>query len=263
MSSDTLPLRHFSDKRGYGTIALCGGFLGLVFGIHLFWLCVSATNTYEMRWCLYAISMSAFHFGEFALTAAHQPHEVTADSFLLNHSRAYGIAAVASWIEFWAEVYLTPGLKRGIITLFIGTTCVVCGQILRSLAMGTAATNFTHLVATHRRHGHELVTHGVYSIFRHPAYVGWFVWSVGTQVLLANPVCACAYTVASWRFFAARIPFEEEALIDFFGDEYATFARKTIGIFGIPSPAQEISLANAAARQKEAEEALSAAAGTR
>lgn len=30
---------------------------------------------------------------------------------------------------------------------------------------------------------HQLVTHGVYSIVRHPSYVGWFWWSVGTQVI--------------------------------------------------------------------------------
>lgn len=34
--------------------------------------------------------------------------------------------------------------------------------------------------------GHVLVTHGVYSIFRHPSYVGWFYWSIGTQVSSGN-----------------------------------------------------------------------------
>jgi len=31
---------------------------------------------------------------------------------------------------------------------------------------------------------------------RHPAYCGWLIWSVGTQVLLVNPVCILAFTAA-------------------------------------------------------------------
>jgi protein-S-isoprenylcysteine O-methyltransferase Ste14 len=29
---------------------------------------------------------------------------------------------------------------------------------------------------------HQLITSGVFSLMRHPSYVGWFYWSVGTQV---------------------------------------------------------------------------------
>ena len=242
------PPRHFSDKRGYGVIALCGGFLGCVFGAHVFWLAVCASRAWEVRWCLYALSMSAFHFGEFLLTALYQPADVTADSFLLNHSRAYGIAAVVSFIEFWSELFFIPFLKRSTVPLFFGLAAVVGGQTLRSIAMGTAASNFTHIVQTHKRKNHQLVTHGVYAHFRHPAYVGWFCWSVGTQILLANPLCTLAYGIASWRFFAARIPHEEDALIDFFGRDYALLARKTFGFPFIPSPALDISLDDAEQR---------------
>ena len=28
---------------------------------------------------------------------------------------------------------------------------------------------------------------------RHPGYLGWFVWAVAGQLLLANPVCAVAF----------------------------------------------------------------------
>jgi hypothetical protein len=30
---------------------------------------------------------------------------------------------------------------------------------------------------------------------RHPGYVGWFIWSVATQILLLNPVCVCVFAV--------------------------------------------------------------------
>lgn len=48
--------------------------------------------------------------------------------------------------------------------------------------MITAGTSFTHLISYDKRRDHRLVTRGVYSLFRHPSYVGWFWWSVGTQV---------------------------------------------------------------------------------
>ncbi len=66
-----------------------------------------------------------------------------------------------------------------------GLVVVLSGEILRKLAMITAGTNFNHYVQQVKHDGHQLVTHGVYAISRHPSYVGWFYWSVGTQVGLS------------------------------------------------------------------------------
>lgn len=71
----------------------------------------------------------------------------------------------------------------------------------------------------------------VYSYLRHPSYFGWFYWSVGTQLILCNPLCIIAYAIVSWKFFDGRIPFEENTLVKFYGNEYREYARKTpIGI---------------------------------
>jgi protein-S-isoprenylcysteine O-methyltransferase len=59
---------------------------------------------------------------------------------------------------------------------------VIAGEFLRKLAMWTAQHNFTHIVQDRRRDEHVLVTHGIYGYSRHPSYVGWFLFSVGTQV---------------------------------------------------------------------------------
>jgi protein-S-isoprenylcysteine O-methyltransferase len=40
---------------------------------------------------------------------------------------------------------------------------VICGQVLRSAAMITAANNFNHLVQYKKADSHRLVTVGVYS----------------------------------------------------------------------------------------------------
>ena len=93
----------------------------------------------------------------------------------------------------------------------------------------TAGHNFTHLVSESKEAKHALVTDGVYRFVRHPGYCGWFWWSVGTQVMLANPLSAIGFAYFSYRFFAHRIK-QEEALLessDFFGDEYTRYKATT------------------------------------
>ena len=38
----------------------------------------------------------------------------------------------------------------------------IAGDVVRKLAMITAASNFKHIVATQRDSSHKLVTHGIY-----------------------------------------------------------------------------------------------------
>lgn len=63
-----------------------------------------------------------------------------------------------------------------------GLLMVVFGECLRKAAMFTAGSNFNHVVQNEKSDTHTLVTSGVYAWFRHPSYVGWFYWSIGTQV---------------------------------------------------------------------------------
>ena len=235
----------FTERRGLGLVGLGGALLGLLFGAHLAWLLLrGAAAPIEAQWCAYALCLTAFHLAEFVVTAANQPADVSFDSYLINHSRAYCAAAAASWLEFWLEAWLVPGLKGGRGAQAVGVAMMLAGQALRTAAMCTAGSNFTHLVATSRRASHALVERGVYARLRHPAYLGWLAWSVGTQVALGNPLCTVAYAVASWSFFAERIPVEEHALLAFFGARYALYARRTvIGIPWVRSPALEADLA--------------------
>lgn len=65
---------------------------------------------------------------------------------------------------------------------YVGLALCTIGELLRKAAIWTARDNFTHLVQQEKTQTHLLVTHGVYSWFRHPSYVGWFYWCIGTQV---------------------------------------------------------------------------------
>jgi len=48
---------------------------------------------------------------------------------------------------------------------------------------------------------------GVCRLMRHPGYAGFMLWSVSTQIMLANPVCFVAFCFVLWRFFEDRIPY--------------------------------------------------------
>lgn len=124
-----------------------------------------------------------------------------------------------------------PSLKQFQYVKLLGLALMVVGEGLRAAAMSTAKSNFNHVVQSQKSKDHELVTHGVYSISRHPAYAGFFWYSVGTQVLLCNPICIAGFFYASYSFFQDRIPDEEEHLIQFFGDKYIAYRKKVpIGI---------------------------------
>lgn len=180
----------------------------------------------------YTMALSFFHMSEYVVTSIFNSHTLSIDSFLLNHSPEYCVAAVASWVEFWIEYYFFSQFKCIHVVCVLGAVLVAGGEILRKLAMFTAGSNFTHTVQFRKRQGHQLVTQGVYSFFRHPSYVGWFYWSTGTQILLCNPICLVGYTIASWKFFEDRIHEEEVFLITFFGEDYVKYKKK-VGT-GIP-----------------------------
>jgi len=92
--------------------------------------------------------------------------------------------------------------------------------------MVTAGMAFTHYIQERRRSGHNLVKHGIYAYIRHPGYLGWFIWAPATQLILMNPICVVAFTIVAWYFFYDRIPYEEETLIDMFGNEYIEYRKK-------------------------------------
>ena len=248
---------HFRSKVGLGRIAAAAAGIGVWIGGHAIVGMHAAVASSDdalsptpqrlatLRWTVYAVALGLFHFLEFAVTAAFNPRTATFDSFLLNHSRAYHIAVVSGMAEFWFEAwYLAPWLKSGsgyiAWGLFVLALLVVAvGQAFRSGAQWTARHNFTHQIREMHDEApeHVLVTGGLFKYLRHPSYFGFFWFSVGLQLLLANPLCLALHTWASWKFFAQRIPHEEETLSHHFGKErYRSYAEATpIGIPMIPT----------------------------
>lgn len=228
----------FESRVGLARVALLAGALGIIFGVHCTVLLLGSLSPVVFSWCVYACFMCIYHWSEFLVTCVYHPHLASFDSFLVNQSLQYGIALVVSWGEFWVTSLLAPRLKSDSLLdpaiTWMGIGLIVLGQTCRTMSMIQAGPGFTHQIAFERAARHELVTHGVYKYLRHPGYFGWFYWSLGTQLLLGNPICLVCYFMVARSFFVGRIPVEEEQLYMLFGDEYLAYkARTIIGIPGI------------------------------
>ncbi|CAI5998777.1 unnamed protein product [Closterium sp. NIES-65] len=143
-------------------------------------------------------------------------------SFLV--SGEYLLAMAAALTEYALETALFPAFKRRLWPVaWVGGALLLAGEAVRKAAMVTAGRSFTHDIQTEKRREHRVVTHGLYRWVRHPDYTGCFMWSIATQLVLVNPLCTLAFALVSWRFFAARIPYEEFYLHHFFGLDYEEF----------------------------------------
>ncbi|XP_047347455.1 protein-S-isoprenylcysteine O-methyltransferase [Vespa velutina] len=205
-------------------VAVRSTFLGYVVGI-----AITIFSTASPSWRMFGVYMAViaiFHYTEFLAIAWTNPSTLSIDSFVLNHSISYGIAACSSWIEFIVERYYFPDMKKASSISYVGLILSILGELLRKSAIFTAKHNFNHIVQSAKKRNHELITHGIYGIFRHPSYVGWFYWAIGTQLILQNPFCILGYAVASWRFFHDRILIEEITLLNFFGEAYVEYQGK-------------------------------------
>ncbi|MHC5011444.1 MAG: protein-S-isoprenylcysteine O-methyltransferase [Planctomycetota bacterium] len=81
------------------------------------------------------------------------------------------------------------------------------------------------------RDEHELVTEGVYKRVRHPMYAGHIIWGVSQAVLMPNVVAGPLALLVMLAILQIRVPREERAMIDYFGDAYLTYMKETGRVF--------------------------------
>ncbi|XP_006470238.2 protein-S-isoprenylcysteine O-methyltransferase A-like [Citrus sinensis] len=166
-----------------------------------------------------------FHMSEYILAIAfHGSQSVTLRSLLI--SKNYILAMLFSMMEYIVEIVLFRGSKDFWWISNVGLVMVIAGEIIRKSAILTAGRSFTHIIKVCHEEHHELITHGVYGFVRHPSYCGFLIWSVGTQIMLCNPLSTIGFAFVVWHFFAERIPYEEYFLKEFFGIRYEEYARR-------------------------------------
>lgn len=195
---------------------LLGTSLGLTTSLTLY-LATLPTPFWRVPFFIGALSL--FHFLEFIVTAQYNTPFATVKAFLLSSNGwAYNAAHGSAVVECLISHYFFPGqwaLGRILsfegpfghvsLLLVLGLVLTIVGQVIRTVAMATAAGNFNHHVQSEHRSGHVLVKTGLYRFLRHPSYFGFFWWGLGTQLVLGNVVCFVGYALVLWKFFATRI----------------------------------------------------------
>ncbi|KAJ8428494.1 hypothetical protein Cgig2_029947 [Carnegiea gigantea] len=157
-------------------------------------------NTASRQLSQMFIAIFFFHISEFLLTIAiHGRRNVTLQSLLI--SKQYMIAMLFSVLEYLVEYSFFPGLKEHWWLSNLGLALVLTGEIIRKIAIVIAGRAFTHIIRTYREEHHRLI-------------------------MLLNPISTVAFAIVVWRFFAGRIPYEENYLKRFFGTQYVEYARR-------------------------------------
>lgn len=125
-----------------------------------------------------------------------------------------------------------------------GCALLACGGIIRLVCYHTLGKFFTWQLAVKK--DHALITHGPYSIVRHPSYLGSLMLGIGTVLCQFGPgswyhECigwdnwGSKVWTAAWGgwslilagMLAARVPLEDEVLHREFGAEWEAYATRT------------------------------------
>ena len=175
------------------------------------------TKTKYYQILCYLITLTIYHYTEFFSEVLFHFQDLQKDAFLIYENKRWVISTLSSFAESILGVYFFYEYKNIKILFILGLIMTIIGQYFRIAALFTGKSNFTHKIQLKKRKNHVLVKYGIYSICRHPSYFGFFIWSVGIEIMCVNPICTIAFAYILFEFFKARIELEEEYLIKFFG----------------------------------------------
>ena len=184
------------------------------------------TKTIYYQFFCYLITLCIYHYTEFFSELLFHFQDLQKDAFLIYQNKNWVISTSASFIETLLGTYFFHKYKNIKILFILGLLMTIVGQYFRIAALFTGKSNFTHKIQIKKRKNHVLVKYGIYKICRHPSYFGFFIWSVGIEIMCVNPICTIAFTYILFLFFKNRTEFEEEYLIRFFGMEYIKYRRE-------------------------------------
>jgi len=175
---------------------------------------------------LFCCMLALYHMWEWSYVSLFHGNELSGDSFLINHSVEWVSAWAIGITEYFLEHLIWPDMKSRWFVMLPAWCIVLFGQAFRTISMYQAGSNFAHMIEEDARADHKLVTTGLYSFSRHPSYLGWFWWTIGMAALLGNPVSVIGFAGVAWYFFYDRIAYEEQLLIDMFGNQYLEYKQR-------------------------------------
>ncbi|MGB8357355.1 MAG: isoprenylcysteine carboxylmethyltransferase family protein [Bacteroidales bacterium] len=99
----------------------------------------------------------------------------------------------------------------------------VAGELVRSYSVGHMPRNISDRNVIDQM-ADELNITGIYSVVRHPTYMGNFLMWLGPVLFLRSVWCLIIFVLAFWLYYERIIFAEEQYLRRKFGDAYDTWA---------------------------------------
>jgi protein-S-isoprenylcysteine O-methyltransferase Ste14 len=127
-----------------------------------------------------------------------------------------------SWMS-WASLPLSTWLR------WAGIGIAVLGFSLLQWAQDTLGKNWSDTPRMMK--AQSLVTSGPYQWIRHPIYTAFILILSSTFIISANGLIGLAWTGMTVLEIASRIRFEENLMLEFFGDQYKTYMKRTGRLF--------------------------------
>jgi protein-S-isoprenylcysteine O-methyltransferase Ste14 len=129
---------------------------------------------------------------------------------------------VMGCLWFYRQIYATENAWFDLSCLLVA----LCGELIRVLSVGyapdrTSGRNTKQQVAS------EINQTGIYSLMRHPLYVGNFFMWFGIALYTRIWWLALIFILIYWLYYERIIMAEENYLEGKFGDEYSRYAEKT------------------------------------
>ena len=111
----------------------------------------------------------------------------------------------------------------------IGIALLIIGGVFS--VMGRAQLTRFGSGVLHIDEGHQLVTSGIYGVIRHPIYSGGLVGVIGLYMAFRSIRMMVGVALLYFLVVRHRLIFEEEMLIEEFGDQYREYMKKTKRLF--------------------------------
>lgn len=179
---------------------------------------------YSVKSAVYILLLVTNFMTEFVSSATNQPSRVHLRSFLIyGNPGSYHFWGMHCfmWLDNWLGFLQVPMYMRN-----FGVILALSGLLVRAIAMRTCGESFAHIIDTKKSIRLRLVTTGIYGWSRHPSYLGFWCFAVGTLLVLAGASSIIATVVILGVFFKKRIRFEEYYLVKMYGDEYLKYRCK-------------------------------------
>lgn len=137
------------------------------------------------------------------------------------------IVTAVTGAVFIANKFAMPISANGVIK-YVGLGVILCGVVLRIIAIRTLGKFFTVDVTI--RQNHQLVKNGMYKYFRHPSYTASLLSFIGFGLSLNNWYSLLIIVATIVAVFTMRIRIEERALTTQFGEQYLQYKKQAWGL---------------------------------